>query len=551
MPIKPHDKPEGGDTKTPYATVFSSNGNSPQGAAYHVDETHLATARSVVDAACPDGDTKARITYADGSDPEYVVVDASSAFDRQHGTPSCAYLKLKHPADRPPLLLSFACHEGAMWHASLFDRATGTIKAGGITGTIAQVDKGNNSLVLNVDAQHQSLIDEVPLGTPIRVGHRVVGHVIGHQNNQLQVWKVPVGTVFKSLPSRRPSMPYDPQHHVTRKVEDRAVILLGKPNGRAVLRKPTGTGGTWLLQHHCQMGQRLGDKDTLWIEIHLDPACKSLDELARKVADQVAVGLADNEEELAALRDTIESRWNDVADAAVNLADFMINVALEPEDRVIVLVMDDADRLFLSPDSAELVHIFGILRTWTQDAREPAWARLRQLIAIATTQLCVSSTQATAEAGYSAYFDDADNQIRAPRDLEFDLTPDQVTQLAMSQIPSWSDTNDTPMVMGLVGGHPQYVQAIIHEVASGRSVADVVGDATLHEQMVKSLADMLRDQADPKILTVLKSMQPGMNAQPKNRRLFGRLVDAGLLVAGQNNVCSLRYRLYETLIRLL
>lgn len=517
------------------AWVVSESTQEPQGIAYLIDGNFLATSRAVVERARGDDDL-VLIRFLDPGMTESVMATVYTEFDDGY-----TVLKLaSRQNDREPLRLSQLGMEQAPWHAFSFQSTKNEFRADPVFGKIKEAP--NDRLVLSVDDAVRGPAAEVLEGTPILVGTKVVGHLTDIDEDELISCRTRPDVRVECLRAQQATDPYRWRYHVYCDVERRVLELLDKDRGRAVLRWPEHTGKSWLLKRICDPERQPRRANTRYVEVSLDAGCTRMEELAWKFATQIADRLDGINQEI------LNGIWKQKAAPKTNLEEFMLRAVLERPDQVVVLVLDDVQNVFLSQNCGQLEGFFSLLRGWSQDATNPAWSRLRQLIAISTTQLYACKPNQKSGVGYSSYFDDEGNQIRAPRDVSLDFTDKQILELGSGQLERWSE-GDTKAAMELVGGHPKFVQSIIWEVADGRPLDEVLADPVFREQNVRGIKDVLHTNPDKDILEALRKINPGSNVRPLDRQIYGRLVDAGLLINDGDDRCRLPYKLYEELIR--
>ncbi|MBW4549224.1 MAG: AAA-like domain-containing protein [Symplocastrum torsivum CPER-KK1] len=209
------------------------------------------------------------------------------------------------------------------------------------------------------------------------------------------------------------------------------------------------------------------------------------------------------------------------------------------ENRVLVLALDEVDRLFRNEKIAG--EFLGMLRTWHEDSKtRQLWTQLR---------LIVLHTEVYTELDINQSPFNAGTEIKLT-----DLSQKQVQNLAQQYRLDW-DNDKVKQLMNMVGGHPYLVNKALEQVAQRDMTLEQLletasNDAGIYRDYLRRHLKKL--QQHPKLVRVLKEVvkaeAPVEFNSELNPDIAVKLDDLGL-VKLQSNTAMPRYELYRHYFR--
>ncbi|SJM93811.1 hypothetical protein CRENPOLYSF2_3630002 [Crenothrix polyspora] len=225
-----------------------------------------------------------------------------------------------------------------------------------------------------------------------------------------------------------------------------------------------------------------------------------------------------------------EDYWNEYLGAKDSATDFMEDAVLADPNKQVVLMLDEADRVFKYDYRNDF---FALLRFWTnRRADSQIWERCNLVVANATDPVLWIDdiNQSPFNIGYAILLEDFD-------DLQFnDLAQRYGLSLADAELES---------IRALIGGHPFLVRQALYLLASGMTWRDLETRAIRQDgpfgDHLKRLSGLLltREALRRAILQILRG------STCDDEHSFQRLFTAGLVVGASRHEVRLRCRLYE------
>jgi DNA-binding SARP family transcriptional activator len=245
--------------------------------------------------------------------------------------------------------------------------------------------------------------------------------------------------------------------------------------------------------------------------------------LARDIADQLELEL------------TVDELWHPSWGWNVNFERFLRREALKAESAPMVWALDEVDRLFGRPDSAD---IFGLFRSW-HNARslnpDGPWSRLTLAMAYATE-------------AYLFITDLNQSPFNVGTRLALgDFTPEEVAELNRRYGSPLRNEAELARYTALVGGHPYLVQRGLHALAAGgMDLATFTAQAGRDDGLFGDHLRRMRQvaQKDAGLYAALRAVLRGEPC-PGNEEFF-RLQSAGVLAGGSSLDARLRCKLYRS-----
>jgi hypothetical protein len=166
----------------------------------------------------------------------------------------------------------------------------------------------------------------------------------------------------------------------------------------------------------------------------------------------------------------LDDYWYENFSSKLNCSFYFKHYLLEVIDRPVVLVVDEADRLFKYPQVSQ--EFFPLLRSWYEEARRDVNLQKLRLVVVYSTEEYVDL-----DINRSPF------NIGLPLHLP-EFTQPQVQDLAQRHGLDWSSGKEVTALMELVGGHPFLIRiALYHICAHGISLNQLLQDvASLTQQ---------------------------------------------------------------------
>ncbi len=225
-----------------------------------------------------------------------------------------------------------------------------------------------------------------------------------------------------------------------------------------------------------------------------------------------------------------EEYWDDIFGANDNSRDYFETYLLKPDERPLVLAIDNFDRIFAH--SAIETDFCGLLRSWHELARStPLWERFRLVLSHS------QESYATKDINQSPF------NVGLPVELG-ELPADQVRHLVALHGLNLSG-EEQGQLLELVGGHPYLVRKGLYELANGLPFATYLRDAPteagVYSDHLRGLLKAVQDHADltSAMREVVTTSAP---VKLKSEQAF-KLESLGLLVP-EGNLERPRCRLY-------
>lgn len=475
----------------------------------------------------------------------------------------CAVLRLPAPlANVAPLPIAQKCVVDAEWESYGFPLVSGS---GGLrlTGTIQDpTDKdpyGALSVVLHAseagDGQGGPLAGFS--GSPVVVRGQLIGHlrriIPAPENPRDRVTRAELGIVYAcplsyveallpgGLPRPRKRLQeagsaFDSEWYVPRAREEAKLLRqLLSPGVPAALWGPERFGKTWLLK---RLLQRIRQGDTELgavrvVELNLgnfdQQARSGLDPFLRVLASRL---LLDCEMPVQ----LVEEEWQKGGGPMLAFG-YLMRRVLKNVAGMLILAIDRADAIIGTPFGDD---VFGLFRSWADDAGSQPWSKLRILLCI-----CSTPSSLTQRPNQSPLYG-ADPVLLG----DFDLSQTN----ALAELYGLSVTEaEHSRARALCGGHPFLLRRLFDEQASRgctlNELLDAEGDpAELFAEHLHRLRLWL--QKYPELRAALSGLMRAQDEQGAlDSELAHRLHRAGLVVQvkNQKNVYRLRCALYKQL----
>jgi hypothetical protein len=160
----------------------------------------------------------------------------------------------------------------------------------------------------------------------------------------------------------------------------------------------------------------------------------------------------------------LDDYWYENFSSKLNCSFYFKHYLLEVIDRPVVLVVDEADRLFEYPQLCQ--EFFPLLRSWYEEARRDVNLQKLRLVVVYSTEEYVAL-----DINRSPF------NIGLPLHLP-EFTQPQVEDLAQRHGLDWSSGKEVNALMELVGGHPFLIRiALYHICAHGISLNQLLHEA--------------------------------------------------------------------------
>ena len=208
---------------------------------------------------------------------------------------------------------------------------------------------------------------------------------------------------------------------------------------------------------------------------------------------------------------------------------------------MLVVVIDDAERVTLGSDGRKLEAIFDILLRWAEDETDPALSRLRQLVSISPERAWILRPAPFR----SDYLKDVSNRIDLFASADF--TAEQVQERAAIHGLDWAGDRMPEGLTAEIGGHPRLVQLVVEAAAAGRAVQDVLQDDSVFKSFIDRRVNALRNNRV--LCEALAHITARPCARPEDPTIYRQLMEAGLVVELAEGQCKLPYGLYERITR--
>lgn len=329
-----------------------------------------------------------------------------------------------------------------------------------------------------------------------------------------------------SLALQPPGAGYHPQWYISRPQEEEiALTHLAGPGAPVVLWGPELLGKTWMLKYLVSVLKEQGNRvvDLSFKRMDED-SMSSLENLIQEIALHIS-------DELDAPDEWFTRAWKRPGNPLRKFTWFMGRKVLPASEQPLVLVIDRIDAVQGRSYSDDL---FGMLRSWSEDAYLDAWSNLRLLMAVSTTP-----TLLTERSNQSPF------NLTPPVYLG-DFGLEQLRHLSERYQLPWSDS-ELQMILESVGGHPYLVRLIMYHVAAnGTPLQDLLNPQhELYQSYLQRYRKRLENQED--LAAAMKSLldSPQVTLRPE---LYHRLYKAGLVTTDNNGHHQLRYSLYKQLL---
>lgn len=293
----------------------------------------------------------------------------------------------------------------------------------------------------------------------------------------------------------------------------------------SIVKGPRQIGKSSLVARALAQATKLKQRCCL-IDFQLIPSSEfdSLERLLKHLARKIARGLNTSEKP--------QDKWDDDLDAMENLSNFIQEAILAYETSPVLLVLDEADRVF---KFAYCDDFFSLIRGWHNNrATNDLWCNLNLVIAHSTEP--------------SLWIQNVD---RSPFNVGLrlrldDFTPEQVSHLNVGHGSPLKADSDLSGVMDLVGGHPYLVRQSLYAMArNGWGLSQLLAEAV---RETGPFGDHLRQwvwrlQENRELQDELRIVQKHNRCDDEGR--FQRLKAAGLVTGETRASVNMRCRLYE------
>jgi len=182
----------------------------------------------------------------------------------------------------------------------------------------------------------------------------------------------------------------------------------------------------------------------------------------------------------------LDEYWDQDRGSIVNCTTYIQEHLLEQLDAPLVLALDEADRVFQSPDIAQ--GFFPMLRSWHEEAKTvDIWEELRLVVAHST------------EDYGSLDINQSPFNVGSPVELP-EFTSQQVADLAQRYQLDWDETQ-VQKFMAMVGGHPYLVRLGLYHLARqdvtlSKLLQDAPTEAGIYEAHLRRHWGMLKDNSE-------------------------------------------------------
>jgi len=264
--------------------------------------------------------------------------------------------------------------------------------------------------------------------------------------------------LFKELDDPIGALSLDNQFYIRREEDNKFERLVTKRRTIITIRSAGQTGKSSLLERGLHYAHQEGLKV---IKLNLQEIDKvtfsSLDKFFRFLAEFIAKKLDLDRAEVARI-------WEQELLLNEKLNQFIEKHVLSTGDSLVVLAIDEADRLFKEMDS--YTEFFGLIRAWhSKGANEDEWKRLNIVLVISTKPHLFNR-------GHQSPFN-------VSRELNLqDFNETQVRTLAQQyEVPIEED--DLASMMGLLQGHPYLTHLALYTIVTeGSTWAALMQEAT-------------------------------------------------------------------------
>jgi DNA-binding SARP family transcriptional activator len=323
------------------------------------------------------------------------------------------------------------------------------------------------------------------------------------------------------------AVPLSSPFYIDRKMDAQFADAVARQDSIVLVKGARQIGKTSLLARGLRQarddGKRVVLTDFQNISADQMRSCDSLFlTLAREIADQIGLAIA------------VDELWNSAWGWNVNFGRFLRRDVLVPDAPPIVWALDEVDRLFGHPYSAD---IFGLFRSW-HNARsldpEGPWSSLTLAIAYATeAHLFITDlNQSPFNVGTRLALDD--------------FTPDEVAELNRRYSTPLRTDAELARFIRLLGGHPYLVRRGLHAMVEDD--LDIGAFEAAAEREDGILSDHLRRMRSS--LTQNTDLRDAVRAIldgrpcPTNEAFF-RLQSSGVITGPSPSEAGLRCALYE------
>ncbi|WP_322744287.1 MULTISPECIES: AAA-like domain-containing protein [unclassified Coleofasciculus] len=182
----------------------------------------------------------------------------------------------------------------------------------------------------------------------------------------------------------------------------------------------------------------------------------------------------------------LDEYWDCDRGSIVNCTTYVQEHLLEQLNSPVVLALDEADRVFQSPEIAQ--GFFPMLRSWHEEAKTiDVWEQLRLVVAHSTEDYGLLD------------INQSPFNVGLPVELP-EFTSEQVADLARRYQLNWDDTQ-VQQLMAMVGGHPYLVRLALHhlahqEVTLKQLLQDAPTEAGIYEAHLRRHWGMLKDNLE-------------------------------------------------------
>lgn len=380
--------------------------------------------------------------------------------------------------------------------------------------------------------------DELPAPLPRH------GEAISAAAQPEQVWQLVADEIRAAIASRRqqaaqrrqmqmPGAPYDPAWYVPRPREEEAALAhLSTPGLPLVLCGPSFFGKTWLLQRLLQAAPAALDaKRVRVLALNLGSFEPSVlgngERFFQAMALDLAKRLGQGSEKRTEALDWIAPRRSPVY-ALSRLMEHVIG----DEDTPLLLAIDRADAIHGRDHQTDF---FSMLRSWTDQANDAPWSRLRLLLTVSVSPYHLVNTHDASPFNLS--------------DAIFlqDFEPEQILALADLHGLAVLD-RQIDQLRGWIGGHPYLCRILFYAAATrGAPLDELLKDPgrTVFSEFLQRQGDRLR--RDPWLLRAARGIREGVTPPPDT---LDRLERYGIIAPQRpgERAPRLRYRIYEQIL---
>ncbi len=323
------------------------------------------------------------------------------------------------------------------------------------------------------------------------------------------------------------AVPLESSFYIIRTTDEAFEAAISRRDSIVLVKGAHQSGKTSLLARGVQKAREVGARVVL-----TDLQTLTTDQLAS--ADDLFLTLAGILVDQLELDVDLEQAWNPKRGWNVNFERFLRREVLAKLDTPLVWAIDEVDRLFGRPFSAE---VFGLFRSWhNQRALDPAgpWGRFTLAMAYATeAHLFITDlNQSPFNVGTRLTLED------------FSLA--QVEELNQRYRSPLRSPQETRRFQDLVGGHPDLVRRGLRAMVAKQMPLDVLDAEADHENGL--FADHLRRMLHPiyRDQTLVEAVACLLRDAPlPPDDSFYRLRSAGVIVGSSADDARLRCDLYR------